>query len=166
MWSARHPRWILFEGEVLISAEEIREKERRRKMSVQVKGLADTVRQAKAAIDKASTVATRVNTSASQLVATMAAVEDMTSHLDGANADLQAALGAVTNGAPPLDAGATTPTTSDPASAAPIAQPPAPVDPVAGTPAPNVVVAKHQVEAANSGVQSTADKYIPKPTQV
>ena len=69
-----------------------------------------------------------------------------------------------------MDAGATTPTTSDPASAAaPIAQAAEPIAqaaPVADTPAPNVVVAKHQVEAANSGVQATADKYIPKPTQV
>jgi multidrug resistance efflux pump len=135
MWSASHPRWILFEGEVLISAEEIREEERRRKMSVQVKGLADTVRQAKAAIDKASTVATRVNTSASQLVVTMAAVEDMTAQLDGANADLQAALGTVTNGAPPLEVGATAPTTSssDATTTATASATPA-VEPVTGTP--------------------------------
>lgn len=76
-----------------------------KKMAVQVKGLADTVRQAKQAIAKASDVAVRVNDSANQLVSTMAAVEAMTSELDRANADLQGALGTITNGGPPLDDG-------------------------------------------------------------
>ena len=43
MWSETHPRWLLFAGEVVISAEEVN-REHRRKMSVEVKGLAEIVR--------------------------------------------------------------------------------------------------------------------------
>lgn len=101
MWDKRHPRWLLFAGEVVVSAREIQE----RHMAAEVKGLAETIRQAKQAISKASNVAARVNASATELVQNMAAVDDMTQQLDAANAELKAALGTITNGGPPLDDG-------------------------------------------------------------
>jgi hypothetical protein len=73
-----------------------------RRMSVVVTGLADTVRQAKAAIGAAGASATRLKSSALAVVATIGVVDDMTRQLDTANADLQAAVGEMTNGGPPL----------------------------------------------------------------
>jgi hypothetical protein len=100
MWSETHPRWLLFAGEVVVSAQEL---EREYRMSVEVKGLADTVRRAKEAIRTASTAAERMNDSAQRVSATVAQVESMIVELDQANADLTAALGSMTNGGPPLD---------------------------------------------------------------
>jgi pantothenate synthetase len=73
------------------------------RMSVEVKGLAETVRKAKAAISKASTVSSRMQVSAERLTETLAQVEDMTSQLDTAQAELQGAVGQLSNGGPPLD---------------------------------------------------------------
>lgn len=101
MWGEHHPRWLLFAGEVVIAAREIEE----RRMAAEVKGLAETVRQAKQAIARASSVAQRVNNSAASLASTMQRVEDMTVELDKANAELTGALGTITNGGPPLDDG-------------------------------------------------------------
>ena len=95
---------LLF-GAVLTAAE-------REAMSVEVKGLADTIRNAKAAISKASDAAARLNGSAGRLTATLAQVEDMTTQLDTANADLQAAVGQLSNGGPPLDQPSSTSTDS------------------------------------------------------
>lgn len=74
-----------------------------RRMSVQVTGLADTVRRAKAAIDAAGGAAVRLESSANAVVNTIGAVDNMTKQLDAANADLQAAVGVMTNGGPPLE---------------------------------------------------------------
>lgn len=76
---------------------------RETRMSVEVKGLADTVRQAKDAIRKASAAGARMQQSAQQLTSTVQQVEDMTQQLDAANAELQAAVGQMSNGGPPLD---------------------------------------------------------------
>lgn len=100
MWSETHPRWLLFAGEVVISAEEL---EREYRMSVEVKGLADIVRQAKEAIRVASDAADGMRQSASELTSTVAQVMDMKRQLDTANADLRAAVGAMSNGGPPLE---------------------------------------------------------------
>lgn len=100
MWSETHPRWLLFAGEVVISAEEL---EREYRMSVEVKGLADIVRQAKEAIRVASDAADGMRQSASDLTSTVAQVMDMKRQLDTANADLRAAVGAMSNGGPPLE---------------------------------------------------------------
>ncbi|RZN09657.1 hypothetical protein CWO91_16650 [Bradyrhizobium genosp. SA-3] len=101
MWSETHPRWLLFAGEVVISAEEL---EREYQMSVEVKGLADIVRQAKDAIRTASDAAAGMRASANELTSTVGQVLDMQRQLDAANADLKAAVGAMSNGGPPLDA--------------------------------------------------------------
>ena len=96
-----------------------------RRMSVQVTGLADTVRRAKAAIDAASGAASRLESSANAVVNTIGAVDDMTKQLDAANADLQAAVGVMTNGGPPLVTSPTPGTASPPvaSTAAPVVQP-------------------------------------------
>lgn len=72
-------------------------------MSVEVKGLAEIVRQAKDAIRTASDAAAGMRNSATDLAATVGQVLDMQKQLDAANADLKAAVGAMSNGAPPLD---------------------------------------------------------------
>lgn len=100
MWSETHPRWLLFAGEVVISAEEL---EREYQMSVEVKGLADIVRQAKDAIRIASDAAAGMRASANELTGTVNQVLEMKDELDRANADLKAAVGAMSNGGPPLD---------------------------------------------------------------
>jgi hypothetical protein len=81
---------------------------KRYRMSVQVRGLAETVRNAKTAIAKASTAAERMQASAGRVVTRVAQVEDMIVQLDAAEAELGAALGQMTNGAPPLDDGGIT----------------------------------------------------------
>ncbi|WP_454627749.1 hypothetical protein [Bradyrhizobium cenepequi] len=91
-------------------------------MSVQVKGLADIVRDAKRAIDTAGDAATRLRASANAVVATIGQVDDMTRQLDAANADLTAAVGAMTNGGPPLDDTASSEQSSPPASPADVKQ--------------------------------------------
>lgn len=91
-------------------------REYRRKMAAEVKGLAETVRQAKQAIARASSVAQRVNNSAASLAGTMQQVEEMTKQLDSANAELTAALGTITNGGPPLGDGGQLPLTLDQAA--------------------------------------------------
>lgn len=78
--------------------------ERETPMSLEVKGLADTIRAAKVAISKASDAAARMQGSAGRLTDTLGQVEDMTNQLDAANADLQGAVGTLSNGGPPLDA--------------------------------------------------------------
>jgi hypothetical protein len=78
---------------------------RRKRMSVEVKGLADIVREAKDAIRTASNAASGMRASAKELTSTVAQVVDMQRQLDSANADLKAAVGAMSNGGPggPLD---------------------------------------------------------------
>lgn len=112
MWDETHPRWLLFAGEVVISAREIEE----RRMAAEVRNLSEIVRQAKQAIGKAGVVADRVNSSANGLLQTMQRVEIMTKELDSANAELTAALGTITNGGPPLDGGGSEPLTLDQAA--------------------------------------------------
>lgn len=73
------------------------------RMSVEVKGLAETVRRAKEAIGKASTAAVRMESSANRVSDRVAQVENMIKQLDAAEADLGAAVGALSNGGPPLD---------------------------------------------------------------
>lgn len=73
------------------------------RMSVEVKGLAETVRKAKTAISKASDVSSRMQTSAARLTETLGQVEDMTKQLDDAQAELQGVVGQLSNGGPPLD---------------------------------------------------------------
>lgn len=80
-------------------------------MSVEVKGLAETIRNAKKAIANASDVSARMQASAQRLTGTLAQVEEMTQQLDSAHAELQAAVGQLSNGGPPLD---------EPAPSAPI----------------------------------------------
>jgi hypothetical protein len=133
-----------------------------RRMSVQVLGLADTVRKAKAAIDAASTAATRLKSSAEAVVATIGTVNDMTAQLDAANRDLTDAVGVMTNGGPPLEsttssAGPSTPAVSIPASLAAIEQAHAasdkfPAPPITPVVAPPVVTASTiaQANAANA----------------
>lgn len=72
-------------------------------MSVEVRGLADTIRKAKLAIAKASDAAARMQASAGNLTGTLAQVDDMTDQLDAAHAELQGAVGMLSNGGPPLD---------------------------------------------------------------
>lgn len=72
-------------------------------MSVEVRGLADIVREAKEAIGKAASSAERMRNSATRLTGTLSQVEDMTDQLDAAHADLQGAVGLLSNGGPPLD---------------------------------------------------------------
>jgi len=72
-------------------------------MSVEVKGLADTIRRAKAAIGKASSAAKRMDDSASRLTDTLPQVEELTSQLDAATSELQGAIAGLTNGGPPLE---------------------------------------------------------------
>ena len=86
--------WAWFAASVLGAAAEIRAEDR---MSVEVKGLADTVLQARAAIAQASTAAMRMNDSALRV----AQVEDMIKQLNVAEADLAAAVGQLSNGGPP-----------------------------------------------------------------
>jgi uncharacterized phage infection (PIP) family protein YhgE len=72
-------------------------------MSIEVKGLADTVRLAKEAMRKAADSAMQLEFSAGQLTKTLAQVSGLTGELDAANADLQAAVGQLSNGGPPLE---------------------------------------------------------------
>ena len=90
--------WAWSAASVLGAAAEIRAKDR---MSVEVKGLADTVRQARAAITQASTAAARMQDSAQRVHAGVAQVEDMISQLNTAEADLAAAVGQLSNGGRP-----------------------------------------------------------------
>jgi ABC-type transporter Mla subunit MlaD len=71
-------------------------------MSVIVKGLADTVRRAKAGIVRAGESAQGLNDSAENLNTVVDKVDAMKVELDGAAAELQGALGGLTNGGPPL----------------------------------------------------------------
>lgn len=80
-----------------------RRKLQEKRMSVEVKGLAETVRKAKAAIGKASDAAVRMQSSAENLTSVLGQVESMTAQLDAASAELQAAVGGLSNGGPPLD---------------------------------------------------------------
>jgi prophage DNA circulation protein len=67
-------------------------------MAVEVRGLADIVREAKNAIRTASDAAAGMRNSANELTSTVAQVLDMQKQLDSANADLRAAVGAMSNG--------------------------------------------------------------------
>lgn len=82
------------------------------RMSVLVSNLADTVRSAKAAIATASDAASRLNGSAARVVQRVAEVEAMVVDLNTAEKELADALGASSNGGPPLDE----PANSQPAS--------------------------------------------------
>lgn len=72
-------------------------------MAIQVKSLADTVRVARKAIEKAGDVSGRLKASAENMADVFGRVEDMTTQLDVATAELQAALGEQTNGGPAWD---------------------------------------------------------------
>jgi hypothetical protein len=132
-----------------------------RRMSVQVLGLADTVRKAKVAIDAASVAATRLKSSAEAVVATIGTVTDMTAQLDAANRDLTDAVGVMTNGGPPLESTAPSVSfstaTSIPTSLAAVEQAHAasdkfPAPPITPVVAPPVVTASTiaQANAANA----------------
>jgi ABC-type transporter Mla subunit MlaD len=71
-------------------------------MSVEVKGLADIVRQAKEAISLASSAGPKLRDSAQRVADKVTQVNDMIKQLDAADADLGAAIGAMSNGGPPL----------------------------------------------------------------
>lgn len=154
MWDESHPRWLLFAGDVMVTATEIKERDER--MSVEVKGLADVVRQVKSAISVATTAAAAMQTTANSVVDKINQVNELHTELKQADADLGAAIGLMSNGAPPLEVAADT-TNSAPASPN---TSPAPV--TTGTPDTSVPHAKAQVEQQNA-VQATADKYIQKP---
>lgn len=106
-----HDALAIYAVNVLAAVNDVNEEHR---MSVQVTGLADTVRRAKAAIDAAGGAAARLESSANAVVNTIGAVDDMTKQLDAANADLQAAVGVMTNGGPPLVASPAPAPTSPP----------------------------------------------------
>lgn len=72
-------------------------------MSVVVKGLADAVRRAKAGIDRAGGTSAALGASADNLTKVVDQVDGMRVELDATAAELQAALGGVSNGGPPLD---------------------------------------------------------------
>lgn len=76
----------------------------KQRMSVEVKGLADTVRKAREGIAAASAKAAKLAASADALGQNLAAVDSVTQQLDAANAELQAAVGQLSNGGPTLDA--------------------------------------------------------------
>lgn len=71
-------------------------------MSVEVKGLAEIVRQAKEAITLASSAGPKLRDSAQRVADKVSQVNDMIKQLDAADADLGAAIGAMSNGGPPL----------------------------------------------------------------
>lgn len=83
------------------------------RMSVQVSALADMVRNAKRAIATASDASARLNGSAQRVVQRVAEVEAMVNELNAAEVELAEALGATSNGGPPLD---DTPASSPPLS--------------------------------------------------
>lgn len=93
----------LFAGLLGVIVHDLNQDTEREHMSVEVKGLAESIRKAKAAIGKASTASARMQTSADRLTDTLAQVEDMTNQLDAAHAELQGAVGTLSNGGPPLD---------------------------------------------------------------
>ena len=96
-------------------------------MAIEVKGLADTLRQAKDMVRQASDEASKMAVSAERLKGTVLQVIKTRKELDNAQAELEAALGLMTNGGPPLTDGEgvggdtstgtseeeTTPTTAD-----------------------------------------------------
>lgn len=140
--------WAWFAARVRQAVVDINTEHR---MSVQVSGLADIVRKAKTAIDTAGVAAVRLNDSAQRVVNTIGQVDDMTRQLDAANADLTAAVGAMSNGGPPL-----ADTTSSAVSS-----------PLASTlsPADGVHVAQVQVEAAHSVNAQGGVPLPPPPTE-
>jgi hypothetical protein len=58
-------------------------------MSLEVKGLAEIVRDAKASIARAKTATNKLGTVSSELAATLGAVESMTSQIEAAHAELK-----------------------------------------------------------------------------
>ena len=72
-------------------------------MPVEVRSLAETVRRTKDAIRHASDMAARMQRSAENLTGTLSQVDDLTDELESANAELQAAVGTLSNGGPPLE---------------------------------------------------------------
>jgi hypothetical protein len=139
----------------MINATEEVNREHWRNMSAQIKGLAEIVKQAKEALDTAGKAGSSMQDAATRVAGRIQQVNDMVKALNDADAELQAAVGAMTNGAP-LEA---TTGSSPPVTAS---VPPATSEaPVAGQPVASVPVAKNTVEAANARVQATADKYIP-----
>lgn len=164
MWDENHPRYLLFAGDVLLSSKELEERDRR--MSVEVKGLADVVRSVKQAISVASNAAADMQKTAQSVVSKINQVNSLHQELVAADADLAAAIGEMSNGGPPLAAPADTTNSATPSpvpSPAP-ASPPAPEATVtAGVQDTTVDHAKAQVMDANARVAATADKYIAKP---
>jgi hypothetical protein len=76
------------------------------RMSREVKGLAEVVRDAKAALVMAKGAAEKMRASAGQLVDNVSTVGALTRELDNANVELQAAINEMSggsNGGPPLD---------------------------------------------------------------
>jgi cbb3-type cytochrome oxidase cytochrome c subunit len=96
-------KWLAARLSIAVHDTNNEQRKREHQMSLEVKGLADTIRQAKTAISKASDAAARMNASAGRLTTTLAQVEDMTNQLDSANADLQGAVATLSNGGPPLE---------------------------------------------------------------
>lgn len=98
-------------------------------MSVQnIKGLADIVRQTKASLAEAANAAGDMQATAASVTSKVSQIKDMTDELRAADAELGAAIGLMSNGAPPLE----TTTISDAPTPTPL--PPAPT--VVPTPSP------------------------------
>ena len=119
-------RW--FAARLMVAMYDVNVESRRESgMSVEVKGLAATIRDAKKAIANASDASARMQASAQRLTSTLAQVEEMTSQLDAAHAELQAAVGQLSNGGPPLE------------------------EPAQSSPATSVAASLRMVEDANKG---------------
>ena len=76
-----------------------------KKVSSEVKGLAETVRQAKSSLARARASADKLARSAGDLGDTVSLVEAMTLDLDKANAELKSEMHGMTNGPPDEGAG-------------------------------------------------------------
>lgn len=100
MWSEQSPRWLLFAGDVLITAHEIN---REYQMAVEVKGLAETVRRAKSALGSASLAAGKLEDASVSVYKRVKQVEAMTSELVAAEQELGNVVDALSNGGPPLE---------------------------------------------------------------
>jgi ABC-type transporter Mla subunit MlaD len=101
MWSESHERWLLFAGDVLISANEIN---RELQMSAQIKGLAETVRRAKSVLGVAGQAAQRLEGAAAGLAETVATVDAMTGEIVAADTELRGVVDAMKEDNGPLPA--------------------------------------------------------------
>lgn len=85
-------------------------------MSAQsISGLADVIKQARTALAGVPAVAEDIKATTSSVLAKVKKVQDLTGELKAADAELDAAIGQLSNGGPPLE----TTTTSAPATPAP-----------------------------------------------